>query len=109
MVHPECRSEVVALADYVGSTSGIIAYAHKSEAKSFIVCTEMGVMYELKRQNPDKIFYTAGNMQICPNMKKITLEKIIAALEDDGEGLVMPEDFIQKAGAPMKRMLELSR
>lgn len=109
LVHPECQKEVTDMADYVGSTSGIISYAGKSDAGEFIVCTEMGVMYELKRQNPDKKFYTAGNMQICPNMKKITLEKIIAVLSQDSEGLVLPDERMAKANEPLKRMLQLAR
>ena len=80
LVHPECKPEVTAMADYIGSTSGIIKFATESDAKQFIVVTEMGVMHELKKRNPDKSFYTAGNMQVCPNMKKITLDKIIDAL-----------------------------
>lgn len=109
LVHPECKPEVTALADYIGSTSGIIAYAKKSTASEFIVVTEMGVMHELQKQNPDKKFYVAGNMQICPNMKKITLDKIIAALESDAPYVDLNEDFMKKALAPMERMLELSK
>ena len=109
LVHPECKPEVTALADYIGSTSGIIAYAKKSAASEFIVVTEMGVMHELQKQNPDKKFYVAGNMQICPNMKKITLDKIIAALESGAPYVDLNEDFMKKALAPMERMLELSK
>ncbi len=109
LVHPECKPEVTALADYIGSTSGIIAYSEKSSASEFIVVTEMGVMYELKKRNPDKKFYVAGNMQICPNMKKITLDKIIAALENNAPAVELKEDFMKKALAPMERMLELAK
>lgn len=109
LVHPECRKEVVAMADYVGSTSGIIDYAAASSEKTFIVCTEMGVMYKLKRQNPDKKFYAAGNMQLCPNMKRVTLEKIIDVLSRDDGGIQMPEGLMEKANRPLARMLELSR
>lgn len=112
LVHPECRREVTAIADYIGSTSGIIKYATESEAKEFIVATEMGVMYELKRRNPDKRFYTAGNMQLCPNMKKITLDKIIAALEreetDESVEVSMEKSLMEAAHRPMLRMLELA-
>ncbi|MGI6094492.1 MAG: quinolinate synthase NadA [Lachnospiraceae bacterium] len=108
LVHPECKKEVSDLADYVGSTAGIIAYATDSEAKEFIVCTEMGVLYELRKQNPDKQFYLAGDMQICPDMKKITLEKVIRVLEQ-GEEVQMQEYLLKEAHAPLLRMLELSR
>lgn len=109
LVHPECKPEVTALADYIGSTSGIIAYSEKSSASEFIVVTELGVMYELQKRNPDKKFYAAGNMQICPNMKKITLDKIIAALESNAPAVELQEDFMKKALAPMERMLELAK
>lgn len=109
LVHPECRPQVVALADYAGSTAGIIEYATKSEDKEFIIGTEMGVLYELKRRNPDKKFYTAGNMQICPNMKKITLDKIIEALKNKAPEVKLTEEIITRAHAPLNRMLELAR
>ena len=109
LVHPECKPEVTALADYIGSTSGIISYSEKSSASEFIVVTELGVMYELQKRNPDKKFYAAGNMQICPNMKKITLDKIISALENNAPAVELQEDFMKKALAPMERMLELAK
>ncbi len=109
LVHPECRAEVTALADYAGSTSGIIEYATESKASEFIIVTELGVMYELKRRNPGKNFYPASECQICEDMKKVTLDKIISVLSQDGPELEMPEDFMDKAHAPLKRMLELSR
>lgn len=109
LVHPECRSEVVAMADYVGSTSGIIDYATKSEALEFIVATELGVLVELKKRNPDKRFYAAGNTQICPNMKKITLDKVIDVLETESNEVVLDDGLREGAHAPLKRMLELAR
>lgn len=109
LVHPECKTEVVEEADYVGSTSGIIDYAAKSDAAEFIVCTEMGVLYELKRHNPEKKFYTAGPAQICPNMKKITLDKIIYGLKKCETKVELEEEFLKKAHRPLIRMLELAR
>ena len=109
LVHPECRKEVTDLADYAGSTSGIIDYATASEAKEFIIATELGVMYELKRRNPDKVFYPASGLQICEDMKKVTLDKVLSVLNRPQEGLVMTEELMEKAHAPLKRMLELSR
>ena len=108
MVHPECKPAVTAMADYIGSTSGIIKFATESNAKEFIVVTEMGVLYELKKRNPDKTFYTAGNMQVCPNMKKITLDKIIDVLEQENPEVIMDAALMEAAHEPMKRMLELS-
>lgn len=109
LVHPECREEITELADYVGSTSGIIQYATESDGEEFIIGTEMGVMYELQKRNPNKRFYAAGNTQICPNMKKITLEKIIGALESGQPRIELEEEFGRKAHAPLIRMLELAK
>lgn len=109
LVHPECKPEVTAMADYIGSTSGIIKFATESDAKQFIVVTEMGVLHELKKRNPDKAFYVAGNMQVCPNMKKITLDNIIDALEQEKPEVVMDAALMDAAHKPMIRMLELAR
>jgi len=106
LIHPECRKELVELADYAGSTAGIIDYATNSDATEFIIGTELGVMFELRRRNPYKMFYPADENQICPNMKKITLEKVIAALENMEYEVVLSDDVIDKANAPLKRMLE---
>lgn len=108
LVHPECKPEVTAMAEYIGSTSGIIKFATESDAKQFIVVTEMGVLHELKKRNPDKSFYVAGNMQVCPNMKKITLDKIIEALEQEKPEVIMDAELMEAAHKPMVRMLELS-
>lgn len=109
LVHPECIPEVVALADYAGSTAGIIDFVSESSEKEFIIGTEMGVLYELKRKNPDKKFYTAGTMQICPNMKKITLDKVILALKEGRTEVILDEETIKQSRIPLRRMLELAR
>lgn len=109
LIHPECTLDVLKYADYIGSTSGIIEYATKSESKEFIVSTELGVLYELKKNNPDKTFYSAGSVQICPNMKKVTLEKVRDCLRD-GTGVVeVSEEKRIKSLAPLHRMLELAQ
>lgn len=109
LAHPECRTEVLELSDYIGSTAGIIDYATKSENKEFIVVTELGVLYELKKRNPDKVFYSAGNVQICPNMKKITLESVLEVLDKENSEVELSESLIKAAYEPMKRMLELAK
>lgn len=81
LVHPECRSEVTEMADYVGSTSGIIKYATASEKKEFIIGTEIGVRYELERRNPEKNFYFPETEPVCHDMKLITLEKVLHVLK----------------------------
>lgn len=109
LVHPECQKEVCELADYIGSTSGIIQYATESGADEFIIATELGVMHQLKKKNPNKVFYPASDNLICKDMKKVTLDKIIKILEEDDDGLQMEQMIIEQAKAPLVRMLELSR
>lgn len=108
LVHPECKLEVLELADYIGSTSGIIDYATSSEDKEFLICTEMGVFYELNKKNPDKRFYSVGHRQFCPNMKLITLDKVVRCLREMTPVIVLDADKADKAKAPLDRMLELS-
>lgn len=109
LTHPECRRDILELSDFVGSTSQIIDYATASEGREFIICTEMGVFYELTRRNPDKKFYPVGSSQICPNMKKVTLKSIIQALESDGAGVVLDEDLARRARLPLEKMLKLAK
>ena len=109
LVHPECRMEVLEDADYIGSTSGIIEYAAESSAKEFIIGTEPGVMYELERRNPGKKFYPLVEGKVCPDMKKITLEKVLKCMEE-GPGVVeVTEELRNSANASLDRMLELAR
>lgn len=108
LVHPECKMEILELADYIGSTSGIIDYATKSDRKEFLICTELGVLHELKKKNPDKQFYSVGHRQFCPNMKKITLAKIKDSLENMKTEVIVNEEVRVKAYKPLKRMLELA-
>ncbi len=109
LVHPECRPEVAELADYAGSTSGIIEYATKDEASEFIIVTELGIFHELKRRNPKKSFYPASEKQICEGMKKITLDSVISALENESPRVEMEPFMREEAYKPMRRMLELSK
>ncbi len=108
LVHPECPLAVLELADYIGSTSGIIDYATASDADEFIIGTEMGVLHELQAKNPNKRFYSVGTRQFCPNMKKITLEKVIISLETMTTQVEVSEQMRQAANAPLNRMLELA-
>lgn len=108
LVHPECKIEILELADYIGSTAGIINYATKSEKKEFLICTELGILHELKKKNPDKSFYSVGHRQFCPNMKKITLEKIKNSLQNLETRVEIEEELRLKAYNPLKRMLELA-
>ena len=109
LTHPECTEDVVEISDFVGSTSEIIDFATASDAKKFIICTEMGVFYELEQKNPDKKFYSVGHRQFCPNMKRITLEKVKEALETLSPEVSMDEDMRLKANVPLEKMLELAK
>lgn len=107
--HPECREDVLEISDFIGSTSEILSFAELSEAKEFIICTEMGVFYELELENPNKKFYSVGHRQFCPNMKKISLEKVLHALETLEPKVEIDEQLRIKAAKPLSRMLELAQ
>lgn len=109
IVHPECRPEILALADFIGSTSELLDYATDCDAREYIVGTELGVLYELKQKNPDKTFYSAGSIQCCPDMKKITLKKIIDVLETGKNAVSITDERRLKANAPLNKMLELAK
>lgn len=108
LTHPECTYDVIELSDFVGSTSEIIDYAAKSEADQFIICTDMGVFFELQRNNPEKRFYPVGESQFCPNMKKITIDKVEKALETLSPVLELEEDVRIRAKEPLSKMLKLA-
>lgn len=107
--HPECRENVLEISDFIGSTSEILSFAERSEAKEFIICTEMGVFYELELKNPNKKFYSVGHRQFCPNMKKISLEKVLYAMETLESVVEIDEKLRIKAAKPLSRMLELAK
>lgn len=107
--HPECRENVLEISDFIGSTSEILSFAERSEAKEFIICTEMGVFYELELKNPNKKFYSVGHRQFCPNMKKISLEKVLYAMETLEPVVEIDEKLRIKAVKPLSRMLELAK
>lgn len=109
LVHPECTPEVCALADYIGSTKQIIDYANESDAKEFIIGTEMGVLHALTAQNPDKKFYLMNQGLICPNMKKTTLESVYQALSENKYEITLDEEIIRKAKGSLENMLELAK
>lgn len=108
LAHPECTWDVLELADFVGSTSQIIDYATGSNHEKFIICTEMGVFYELSQKNPDKKFYSVGHRQFCPNMKKISLEKVVEVLRNPANEVVLEKETIEKANVPLESMLKLA-
>lgn len=107
LIHPECTPDTLKLADYIGSTSGIIRYATESSCHSFIICTENGVMHELRKQNPDKEFYLADESFSCPGMKRITLEKVLDVLEHQNHKITVDEQLRKDSMIPLERMLKL--
>lgn len=109
LAHPECGQEVLELADYIGSTSGIISYASKSEKNCFIVATEVGVRYELEKNNPEKHFYFPETEPVCQDMKKITLKKILQVLKNEENQATVAEELRKAAKEPLIQMLKQAR
>ncbi|MBI5642293.1 MAG: quinolinate synthase NadA [Deltaproteobacteria bacterium] len=107
--HPECNPEVVKLADHVCSTSGMYKYAKKTEARTIIVGTEEGILYKLRKENPDKNFILPSRSLICPNMKLTALEDVFEALTEMKNIVTVPEDVRSKAKATLDRMLKVPR
>jgi quinolinate synthase len=107
VVHPECRPDVIALADEALSTSGMIRYAAREDVNELIVGTEVEILHRLNKENPGKKFFPASKKAICPNMKKITLEKILDALETMTPEVKVPEEIRIRAIACVDRMLEI--
>lgn len=109
LAHPECHQEVVKLADYVGSTTGIMKYAIESDNKQFIIATEKGVVDRLKRDYPDKEFILIKDNIICPNMKWHTLQDIYDALDKEQHEITVDAEVAKKAVNCINRMLKVSK
>ena len=110
LIHPECRKECVELADYAGSTSEIIDFAsNDNKHDEFIVITEIGVIHEMEKKNPNKKFYPVNNKLVCLDMKKNTLEKIRDCLKDNKNQVNLDHEFIEKAKKPLIKMHELAK
>ncbi len=109
VVHPECKPGVIALADEVLSTSGMIKFAKREDVKEMIVGTEMGIIYRLRKENPGKRFIPVSEQVVCPNMKLITLEKVLWSLEEMAPEVKVPEKIRLKAKKAVDKMLEVGR
>jgi quinolinate synthase len=105
VVHPECRPEVIALADEVLSTGGMCLYARREDVSQMIVGTEIGIIHRLRKENPGKRFIPVSEQAVCPNMKLITLEKVLWSLEAMAPEVRVPEPVRLKAIAAVDRML----
>lgn len=108
MVHPECRPEVIELADEVLSTGKMVVFAKKSSYREFIVGTEVGIIHKLQKENPGKKFYPASDHATCPNMKRTTLEKVLWSLEENKFEVRVSDEIRRKARKAIDKMVELT-
>lgn len=106
LVHPECSPEVAAKADFVGSTSQILAYAAKTDA-DLIIGTEMEIALRIREDNPERGVWVLTNTFLCPNMKKTSLDLLLHSLKTGEEEITLGSDLIEAAKAPLKRMVEV--
>ena len=113
LAHPECEDVILQMADYIGSTTGILKYATSHPDKEFIVATEPGIIHQMQKENPDKVFIPAppnNNCACndCPHMKRNTLEKLYLCLKNESPEITVPADIIERAVKPIERMLDIS-
>jgi quinolinate synthase len=113
IAHPECEDVVLKIADYIGSTTGLLNFTINSKSKEFIVATESGIIHQMEKANPDKIFIPAPPNNVCacndcPHMKRNTLEKLYLCLKNEMPEITIPLEIIEKARKPIERMLEIS-
>ena len=109
--HPECKQEVLALSDFVGSTADIIRFAGEHAAEEYLIATETGVFSQLQKENPNRHFYPVTAEQVCPDMKRVTLEKTLSVLEhlEEQEEIVISNALMEQAKLPLERMLALAK
>jgi quinolinate synthase len=107
MAHPECRPEVLDMADHVTSTSGMLRFAKSSPASEFIAGTEIGLLHRLRKENPEKLFYPLRKDMICPNMKRTTLQSVLRAFQENTHLVKVPEHIRIPAKRALDRMLEI--
>lgn len=108
LIHPESPLEVLRHADYVGSTKGIIEYATSSDAKEFIIGTEMGILHPLQKRNPDKVFHILTTDLKCFDMKLTHIEDVYEALKNETYEITLDEELIKQAKRALDKMLEMS-
>lgn len=113
IAHPECEEAVLKMADYIGSTTGLLKYTMNSDANEFIVATESGIIHQMEKENPTKTFIPAPPNNSCacndcPYMKRNTLEKLYLCMKNGSPEVTVPADIIVKARKPIERMLQIS-
>ena len=106
LVHPECNPPVIDIADEVLSTQGMVDFVGESDNKRFLIGTEEGILYRLKKENPDKEFYPAGTPKICQDMKRTTLDDVYLALKDEQYPIEIPNEIISSAKRALEAMLQ---
>lgn len=109
VVHPECRPEVIDLADHVASTSGMVKFCVNSVAEEFLIGTEVGLLYRLKKEAPHKKFYPVKDTTVCPNMKMTTLQSLYIALKEEKPVVSVEEKIRVRAREALERMIALSK
>ncbi len=114
IAHPECKGQILTMADFIGSTTALLNFSKKDSAKEFIVATETGIIHQMKLQNPEKDFYVVPSDESCacndcPYMKLNTMEKVHRCLKDEYYEIVMEPELISDAAKPIRRMLDLSK
>lgn len=114
IAHPECNAAVLELADYIGSTTGMLTYTGKSISQKFIVATETGILHQMQLLSPDKEFIVVPTDETCscndcPYMKLNTMEKLYLALKNEVPEITLSKDIIERAKKPIERMLEISK
>jgi quinolinate synthase len=107
LAHPECTAAVRAVADELLSTGQMLKFVPTSKAKTFIIATEIGIVHTLQKMYPDRTFVPVSRRAVCPNMKKITLEKVLWSLEDMQYRITVPEAIAAKARTSLERMIEI--
>ena len=109
VAHPECRPEVLDLADVIRSTTGMLNYVREAGAGEFIIGTERGIIHTLQKENPTKRFYSPSPGLLCPDMKKITLDDVLAALQENRYQVTVPPEIREPAWRAVERMLAVPR
>lgn len=114
IAHPECEEPILRIADYIGSTTGLLKYSQTDSAQEYIVATETGILHQMMKANPTKTFIPAPPNNSCacndcPHMKRNTLEKIYLCMEYETPAIFMDEDLRLAAKKPIDRMLEISK
>jgi len=114
VAHPECQQQILEIADFVGSTTGLLKFTREDPAKKFIVATETGILHQMYRESPDKEFLVVPSDETCacndcPFMKLNTMEKLYLALENETPEIIMDEQIMEQARKPIERMLEISK